>query len=311
MMKIRLTLLISSFILIMLLSCPSSAANSSLNYTITYSIKVDDSGTAFWTIEKWAFLESDMDIAIFHQDASPLKFTEFERNITSMVLTASERTGRNMSINFESGECSVLYTSSGCIGVIIYRFDWIGFAKKVSTNRFEIGDVFDGKFIDLEDDDKLIIEFQENCKVIECSVKPDELNSSDKTNSTLVWFGPHDFDEEEPKLSFEVVSSSGINESFIMTALGISAVITAFCGFFIYTRRKRTVSLQIGPLEMEDEHKVIDVLKDAGGIIKQSVLTEKTGFSKAKISRILSSLEKKGLIRREKRGNRKVVFLKK
>ncbi len=60
----------------------------------------------------------------------------------------------------------------------------------------------------------------------------------------------------------------------------------------------------------DDERKVYQAILDAGGIINQSELPEKTGLSKTSISRALDLLESKGLVERKRRGMGNVVILK-
>jgi len=60
----------------------------------------------------------------------------------------------------------------------------------------------------------------------------------------------------------------------------------------------------------KDERKVYQTIIEADGIIEQSKLPEKTGISKASVSRALDLLESKGLVERRRRGMGNVVLLK-
>ncbi len=60
----------------------------------------------------------------------------------------------------------------------------------------------------------------------------------------------------------------------------------------------------------EDEQKIYQTIIEAGGIIEQSELPEKTGISKASVSRALDLLESKGLVERRRRGMGNIVLLK-
>ena len=60
----------------------------------------------------------------------------------------------------------------------------------------------------------------------------------------------------------------------------------------------------------EDERKIYQAIIEAGGIIEQSELPEKTGLSKASVSRALDLLESKGLVERRRRGMGNIVLLK-
>jgi uncharacterized membrane protein len=60
----------------------------------------------------------------------------------------------------------------------------------------------------------------------------------------------------------------------------------------------------------EEEKKIIKVITDSNGMIFQSELMEKTGFSKVKVTRLLDKLEGKNLIERRRRGMTNAVVLK-
>ena len=59
-----------------------------------------------------------------------------------------------------------------------------------------------------------------------------------------------------------------------------------------------------------DEKKVYETIMAANGVIFQSELVEKSGFPKAKVSRILDRLEASGLVERKRRGMSNAIELK-
>ena len=59
-----------------------------------------------------------------------------------------------------------------------------------------------------------------------------------------------------------------------------------------------------------DEKQIIQIIIEEDGAIFQSSLTEKTGMSKVKITRILDKLEGKGKKKKKRRGMTNVVILK-
>jgi uncharacterized membrane protein len=58
-----------------------------------------------------------------------------------------------------------------------------------------------------------------------------------------------------------------------------------------------------------EEEKVLRIVRANGGTAFQSAITEQLRFSKAKTSQLLTSLEKKGVVRRYKKGRDKIVTL--
>lgn len=59
-----------------------------------------------------------------------------------------------------------------------------------------------------------------------------------------------------------------------------------------------------------DERTICNLIKEAGNVIFQSDLVEKSKFNKVKVSRILDKLEGKGLIERRRKGMTNLVILK-
>lgn len=60
-----------------------------------------------------------------------------------------------------------------------------------------------------------------------------------------------------------------------------------------------------------DERKIIEVVTEGGGVLFQSEIVEKTGFPKAKVSRILDRLEAREVVERRRRGMTNAIMIKK
>ena len=75
----------------------------------------------------------------------------------------------------------------------------------------------------------------------------------------------------------------------------------------MFKRRKNNASLAdtIESPIVSEEDKVLKLLKSFGGNMRQSEITEKSRFSKAKTSQLLTALEKKGSITRYMSGRDK------
>lgn len=102
-------------------------------------------------------------------------------------------------------------------------------------------------------------------------------------------------------------------------ALGISALYLLFSDFIEPPRVLSTVeSADMSHFDAKfalrlldgDKKKVFGEIVEAGGEITQSDLPPRTGFSKAKITRILDYLEKKGLIIRKSHGMTNKILIK-
>jgi hypothetical protein len=80
-------------------------------------------------------------------------------------------------------------------------------------------------------------------------------------------------------------------------------------GLGIYLKIKKSKLRKIEILK-EDEQAIMKLVIEKDGI-DQREIQRRTGFSKAKVSKILSELEKRGAIRKEPIGRRNKIFLKK
>ena len=58
-----------------------------------------------------------------------------------------------------------------------------------------------------------------------------------------------------------------------------------------------------------DEERTVKLIRSSGGVCINPPSTDQLGFSKAKTSQLLAVLERKGVIRRYKKGRDKIVVL--
>ena len=96
----------------------------------------------------------------------------------------------------------------------------------------------------------------------------------------------------------------------ILAAAVIAAVVAGWF-FFVNRRNKGKETTVTAPLNLAEteEEKVLRVLRSNGGSAYQSAITEQCRFSKAKTSQLLTALERKGMVRRYKKGRDKIVNL--
>lgn len=94
-------------------------------------------------------------------------------------------------------------------------------------------------------------------------------------------------------------------------ALIVSAgIIFASIWLFKFRKKRKVATISSLITEMEDdEKKIINLLKSAGGQLYQSSIADRLKFSRAKTSKLLKTMEDKGKIRREQKGREKIVTL--
>ncbi|MEM2360255.1 MAG: MarR family transcriptional regulator [Candidatus Jordarchaeales archaeon] len=91
---------------------------------------------------------------------------------------------------------------------------------------------------------------------------------------------------------------------------GLVAVAGVTLGVALFKKRRREeFSEVVFPLLSDAEREVLRLLSDSGGVMSQKEIEKSTGYSKAKVSITVNSLEKKGLVEKEARGRTKIVKL--
>ena len=121
------------------------------------------------------------------------------------------------------------------------------------------------------------------------------------------------WDYQNPKLGdtsdFAVVYEQVQPVDFNVFTVIIAAVIIAFLAFLVFFFRRSRVEDML-PVLTDNERRVMElVLRDKQ--IDQRKIVKETDFSKAKVSRIIQDLERRGLIEKRIRGRNNIISLKK
>ena len=97
--------------------------------------------------------------------------------------------------------------------------------------------------------------------------------------------------------------------AFIVFAF-IAGVLALYAASRFYYRipKEERIGITLTVLK-EDEKKAIEALLAAGGKITQRELQDKIGFSKAKVSRLVFDLEKRGVIKKDRTGRTNILIL--
>ena len=269
---------------------------------VEYFVSVEANGTAVWTIKQTLPLNASYD-----------DLNAFQFKIESLLRNAVSSTSRNMTgiVN------SMTSTAMGSYILVEYEFYWTDFGEKEGSN-VAIGDVFhaSGFFTQLYGDGKIFISYPAQY-VIETVTPPP--SKRDDSNRLLEWPGTADFDSNVNIVLRLIGPGFNLIEVLEQNAMPIASVIAVVGGFtgIIYLLRRRnrkTKPEEISPtgnqlmLETEEE-KVTKLLESKGGNMYQSAITNDLRFSRAKTSLLLTSLERRGIIKRFKKGRDKIVTL--
>ncbi|MFC1787560.1 helix-turn-helix transcriptional regulator [Halobacteriota archaeon] len=270
----------------------------------TYLVDVQGGGTASWTIEQRYQLESQEEIMVFEdyvlefQDNRSDHIEEFKEEMEDTLEAASSASGRPMSGSAYTVYIKTEHTPTGVYGVVVYRFDWEGFAN-TSGNSIIVGDALpDGLF--LSQDYTLIINYPLKYDVVKVSPEPDQRNSY-----SLIWYGMRAFSPEEPHI--ELKAGGGLSFQVLLFILG--GLIVAVAYYYIHHRSHRGPGGESDRIE-SDEDRVLHLLEEAGRELYQSEIVRQTEFSKSKVSAIIKLLKEDGRIQKIRKGRENIIRLK-
>jgi len=316
-MKNRLTISLSFvpffFLMFFSLSRPG-LCQSELEWANTYNIEISEDCVARWIIERKTYLETIYDEASFSYYSSLDYHYELSKNISALVKDAALKTGRwDMTNGPLTITSSVFRSGTISYGVIAYQYDWTKFANSAQDNdRIEIGDAFVNGIL-LFGKGELIIEYPSEYVIVDVSPTPEEII---EFNHTVVWSELESFNVEEISVILEKKAFIDILREYrfliagIIAAVGVSSV-----GFWLLRARRKEDEEKPIPIERttfeteNDEDKVVRILKASQGSLYQSTITKRCRFSKSKTSLLLTAMEKRGILKRQKKGREKLVTL--
>jgi uncharacterized membrane protein len=302
-MRAHIIIVIAFLTLFLLVPCGIVYSQSSIEYTI----QIENDGSAAWTITQTGTqIQSSID-SLIQLRSRVVSLIEAAQNITQRAMVADEN------------EFSLSSNFSGSYVTVEYRFYWQNFSKIENTNII-IGDVFQVKsfFDQLYGDGQVYMTYPTEYTVQEASPVPYERNDS---LHTLRWLGTTDFvagqstitlEEQPPTSGF--INTTGQNVIIIASLIVLAA--GSSTGLYVFRRRKRKKAKQLEisqqttfPEIENDEDKIVNLLKSSTKGLYQSAIAEQFRFSRAKTSQLLTALENKGIVKRQKRGREKIVVL--
>lgn len=269
-----------------------------------YNIRINDDATAEWRIIQVSDITAPIDT-----------WTEFQQRIPDLVEAAANTTQREMGLDFDSMQIDTTISSGS--KTTEYLFTWLNFSMN-QGNLLSFGDVFrvDNFFAQLYGDSSLKITYSPNFAVKSIFPEP---NERDNRTQTLVWYRTQDFLSGNPAivLTRSNTAENGDGNWLAYVAVGVvtASAIASVTLFFVLKRRKsagKTIATKaptVKSMVESDEDKIIEIIRSSGGTLRQSAITEKSKFSKAKTSQLLTALEQKRVVTRVKKGRDKIVTL--
>ncbi|OYR47181.1 MULTISPECIES: hypothetical protein [unclassified Halorubrum] len=193
---------------------------------VLIAVTVEPDGDAVWETQYRIRLADDDEEQAFEElradvESDPDAYTSrFGERMRTTAGAAENATGRemnvtNVSVSAERRELPQSY------GVLTYRFEWSNFAA-VDGDRLLVGDAVDALFLD--ESTSLIVSWEDGYRLGEASPTPTETR-----DDAVVWQGPVDFTEGEPRVTIEQEEFAAGALPFV--ALGLLVAIVAVVGY--------------------------------------------------------------------------------
>lgn len=279
----------------------SGTALAAADY-VEYNINVREDGSAYWTIIHVTDIDTIVD-----------SWEDFEYRLISAINNAKDKTGREMAPDVSSLEMSTQIHWETSSKTIMYVFRWENFSI-VEEGQISIGDVFEETFFSLlYGEGELILTYPSGYVLRSVSINPNEL---DQSTQTLHWYRTQDFLAGNHEILFEAgEGSNGFLNLFTLAILSSGGIGIMAITFLVFKQRRKLKEklsrLEEFPSLQKSEsaqEKILRLLEASGGNLKQSEVSAKLGFSRAKTSLLLSEMEKNSIVRRIKKGKTKIVF---
>ncbi len=151
----------------------------------------------------------------------------------------------------------------------------------------------------------------------------DEDNITIKKNGSyivdLILFPPLKFNISQPNVEFEVPQKSS-NNSIVVLVVSLAAltgaVLTGLYVARLKSRKEKKVENSQATFQTtlenlpEDLKEALKEIVNSGGRITQKELRSRLKYSEAKVSLIISDLERRGIVEKVKKGRGNIIFLK-
>lgn len=299
---------IFAIVIVLLLCIPVIAgAAPEPDSTVTYTISIEDDGTAVWYVEYRTLLATQDDLVAFEtysRDLSSVYLPQFADLMQNSAAQAEVATTRHMEISNFSGNTVIQTSPTGRYGIVFFSFRWTDFARP--GKDLVIGDAFAGGLY-LEKENTLIIRYPFGYTVRTAEPAPDQVRDG------LIWYGLRSFGAGEPRLIIEKPAFP-----VLPVAIGGGILVISGAGFMVYRRKKRRMEpaeptkeeVLLSELEMASlEERIVQLVTTHGGELFQSEIVKNLGLPKSTVSSALNELHRRGVIQKVKKGRENLIRL--
>lgn len=290
--------------------------------SIEMEATVGADGDADWRVVYRFDLDGEEELQAFEELQADIEENEsayldsFEDRIRRTAASGEAATGREMTVeNFAVGTDRTTQPDAE-YGEVVFTFEWASFAAVGDT--VEAGDALDSLFLD--DGTSLTLRWDDSLQLDSHAPAADTVD-----DQRLTWRGPREFDAGEPRA---VLHSAGgaTAGSLPVTALAAVAVLAVGVGVGValYLRRDGEPTTTAGADETEaekpdpqeppsellsNEERVLALVENNGGRIKQKEVAEQLDWSAAMTSQVVGDLREAGEIETFRIGRENVLTL--
>ena len=318
-------------------------------HATVYTVEVGEDGNATWTVQLRYRLIGESEIDSFEsiredfENGNLTVFDGIEGEMRPFAAEASNSTGRTMELSDFERDVRIRDTLTLTEGIVSVTFDWSNFAA-TNGSVVRVGDVFADGGLALAEDERLVIEHVGDLPVTSVAPQPDT-----RDGDRLIWDGEIFFEDGQPGVIFGEPPVRGGNGSdgngtgtgtgedgdgtgsptAATVVAGLFVLVSGFAGGFYLSRsgfvggdRDRADAGSDDSVEnpaqgngsmeddlLTDEDRVVRILRDNGGKMKQAEIVERTDWSKSKVSMLLSDMADEGTISKLRLGRENVIEL--
>jgi hypothetical protein len=289
----------------------------------TFRINASENGSARWTVIYRYDLSNETERKRFATFASEFNvYTEFKDQARNLIEMGTNQPGRQMSAIGFIRRAYVGHLNNS--GIIEMSFRWANFSV-VEDDRITTGNVF-GSGLYIGSNQRFTVTWGENPSYSSASPTPD-----DQSADTVTWIageGGRKFNASEPRVVLQrsaTGSESGLkalNNTSLPWLIGFAILALVIVGGGVAYRTSAigteipdetdtvTSTTTITEEElMADEDRVLMLLRNNDGRMRQANIVNETNWSKSKVSMLLSDMDEENLISKLQVGRENIISI--
>ncbi len=311
-------------------AAPAGAAPAEDPNNVTFAVQLEADGDATWTVRATFDLETAAERSAFEAVAADYRSGQSRSLGLDAFRNASQEaarsTGREMRIVNPARSASPASAIRNGTGWLSLSFTWTNFAAVREDEDIVVGDAFNttsGTWLAGLGPDQTLV------------VTPPESHNPFAGDGVLSqrsfrWEGPRTFEPGSPRAEFTVGGTARPGD-FTLPAVVVAALGGVLVVVFLVARRQDVFTDDpaaaadgseaeppdpSGPSAdseaadaelLSDEERVERLLEENGGRMKQATIVRETGWSNAKVSQLLSSMEDEGRVDKLRIGRENLI----